>query len=100
MADHRAEVTTQAQYPWQAVIRTIVQVGIPAFLAFAALLPEIVKAILDQFGEQLPEGFRLWMLAVAAGVTGVAAVITRIMALPRAIDFARRYLPWLAPDKQ
>jgi len=100
MADHRADTATQAMFPWQAVIRTVVQVGIPAFLAFAALLPEIVQAILDQFGEQLPEGFRLWMLAVAAGVTGVAAVITRIMALPRAIDFARRYLPWLAPDKQ
>ena len=100
MADHRAEATTQAQFPGRAVIRTIVQVGIPAFLAFAGLLPEIVQAVLDQFGEQLPEGFRLWMLAVAAGLTGVAAVITRIMALPRAIDFARRYLPWLAPDKQ
>jgi hypothetical protein len=100
MADHRAEAATQAQYPWQAVIRTIVQVGIPAFLAFATLLPEIVQAILDQFGAQLPEGFRLWMLGVAAGVTGVAAVITRIMAFPRAIDFARQYLPWLAPDKK
>jgi len=100
MADHRAEVATQAQYPWRAVIRTIVQVGIPAFLAFALLLPELVQAILDQFSEQLPEGFRLWLLGVAALVTGIAAVITRIMALPRAIDFARRYLPWLAPDNQ
>ena len=99
MADHRAEVTTQAQFPWQAVIRTVVQVGIPAFLAFAALLPEIIQAVLDQFGEQLPEGFRLWMLGVAALVTGVAAVLARIMALPRAIDFAHRYIPWLAPDK-
>ena len=100
MADHRPPRTTQAQYPWRAVVRTIVQVGVPAFLAFALLLPEIVQAVLDQFGEQLPEGFRLWLLGVAALVTGVAAVITRIMALPRAIDFARRYLPWLAPDKQ
>lgn len=99
MADHRAEVT-QAAYPWRAVIRTIVEVGIPAFLAFALLVPEIIEAILDQFGEQLPEGVRLWLLGVAALVTGMAAVITRIMALPRAIDFARRYLPWLAPDKQ
>ena len=37
---------------------------------------------------------------VAALITGVAAVITRILALPRAIDFARKYLPWLAPDKK
>lgn len=100
MADHRAETATQAQYPWRAVIRTIVQVGIPAFLAFALLLPEIIEVFLEQFGEQLPEGLRLWLLGVAALVTGVAAVITRIMALPPAIDFARRYLPWLAPDKQ
>lgn len=99
MADHRAELTTQAQFPGRAVIRTIVQVGIPAFLAFALLLPEIIEALLEQFGEQLPEGIRLWLLGLAALVTGVAAVITRIMALPRAIDFAHRYLPWLAPDK-
>lgn len=99
MADHRAETPTQAQHPWRTVIRTIVQVGIPAFLAFALLLPEIIQAILDQFGEQLPPGLRLWLLGVAALVTAVAAVITRIMALPRAIDFAHRYLPWLAPDK-
>ncbi|HEY1158603.1 MAG TPA: hypothetical protein VGE95_20260 [Arthrobacter sp.] len=98
MAEHRAEAT-QAQYPWRAVIRTIVQVGIPAFLAFAGLLPEVVQTIVEQFGEHLPEGFRLWMFAVAAGVTAVAGAITRVMALPRVIDFARKYLPWLSPDK-
>lgn len=100
MADHRAETPTQAQFPGRAVIRTIVQVGIPAFLAFALLLPEIIQAVVDGFGQHLPDGFRLWLLGVAALVTAAAAVITRIMALPRAIDFARRYLPWLAPDKQ
>lgn len=99
MGDHVA-TSTQAAYPWRAVVRTIVEVGIPAFLAFALLVPEIIQAVLDQFGEQLPEGVRLWLLGVAALVTGVAAVITRIMALPRAIDFARKYLPWLAPDKK
>lgn len=100
MGDHTATTTTQAAYPWRAVIRTAVEVGIPAFLAFALLVPEIIQAILDQFGEQLPAGVRVWLLGVAALVTGVAAVITRIMALPRAIDFARKYLPWLAPDKK
>lgn len=99
MGEHVA-TSTQAAYPWRAVVRTIVEVGIPAFLAFALLVPEIIQAILDQFGEQLPDGVRLWLLGVAALVTGVAAVITRIMALPRAIDFARKYLPWLAPDKK
>ena len=97
--DHVA-TSTQAAYPWRAVIRTVVEVGIPAFLALALLVPEIVQVILDQFGEQLPAGARVWLLAVAALNTGVAAVITRILALPRAIDFARKYLPWLAPDKK
>lgn len=99
MADHRAETSTQAAYPWRAVIRTVVEVGIPAFLALALLVPEIIQIILDQFGEQLPAGARLWLLGVAALITGVAAVLTRILALPRAIEFARRFLPWLAPDK-
>ena len=97
--DHVA-TSTQAAYPRRAVIRTVVEVGIPAFLALALLVPEIVQVILDQFGEQLPAGARVWLLAVAALITGVAAVITRILALPRAIDFARKYLPWLAPDKK
>lgn len=90
--------TTQGQHPWRATVRSAVQVGIPAFLAFAWLVPDVVQAILDQFGAALPEEARAVLLGIAALITGVAALITRIMAMPRAVEFARKYLSWLAPD--
>lgn len=99
--DHRAVPTaTQSLHPMRAVIRTVVAVGIPAFLTFAALVPEIVQTILDGLGRDLPEGFRLGMLAVAAGVTTAAGILTRIMAIPGLVEWTRKYLPWLSPDKQ
>lgn len=99
--DHRAVVTaTQSLHPARAVIRTMVAVGIPAFLGLAALVPEIVQTILDGVGKALPDGFRLGLLAVAAVITGVAGVITRIMAIPGLVVWTRKYLPWLSPDKQ
>lgn len=93
-----APPSTQTVHPWRAAARTAVAVGIPAFVAFAALVPELVQILLDQFGEVLPDSARAGLLAVAAIITGLAAVITRIMALPGAVLFARKYLPWLAPD--
>lgn len=65
-------------YVAQRVLRTIVQVGIPAFLAFALVLPQIIEAL----GLPADSRIRLWLLAVAAIVTAVAAALTRIMAIP------------------
>jgi hypothetical protein len=55
-------------YKTQRVLRTIVQVGIPAFLAFALVLPQMIDAL----GLPVDSEVRLWLLAVAAGITGVA----------------------------
>ena len=65
-------------YKAQRVLRTIVQVGIPAFLAFALVLPQLIEAL----GLPADSRVRLWLLAVAAVVTAVAAALTRLMAIP------------------
>lgn len=62
----------------QRVLRTIVQTAIPAFLAFALVLPAIIEAL----GLPVDSELRLWLVGVAAVVTAVAAAITRVMAIP------------------
>ena len=62
----------------QRVMRTIVQVGIPAFLSIALVIPQIIEAA----GLPVDSELRLWLVAVAGGITAVAAAISRIMAIP------------------
>ncbi|ASR80734.1 hypothetical protein SEA_SHADE_29 [Arthrobacter phage Shade] len=90
----------QTIHPWRTTLRTFVQVGIPAFIAFAALVPEVLQLVLDQFGQALPDSVRLALLGIAGLITGVAALLARLMALPKAVEFARKYMPWLAPDSK
>lgn len=62
----------------QRVLRTIVQVGIPAFITFAGVLPVIVNALgLDVDGQVY-----LWLVSAAAVLTAVAGALTRVMAIP------------------
>lgn len=69
---------TTIWYKAQRVLRTLVAVVIPAFLGFAIVLPQIIEAL----GLPVDSELRLWLIAVAAGVSAVAAAITRIMAIP------------------
>jgi len=62
----------------QRVLRTIVQTGVPTFIVFAAVLPQIIDAL----GLPVDNDVRLWLLAVAAGVTAVAGALARVMAVP------------------
>lgn len=74
-------VSTEVQDIWwksQRVLRTIVQTGIPTFIVFAAVLPQIIDAL----GLPVDNDVRLWLLAVAAGVTAVAGALARVMAVP------------------
>lgn len=99
--DHRAEpaVATQAAHPGRASVRTMLAVGIPAFITLLGIVPEIIQEIVDGFGQTLPEGFRLWLLGAAAFITALSGVITRIMALPKVIALTEQVkaLNWLAP---
>ncbi len=72
------KTATEIWYKAQRVLRTLVAVAIPAFLGFAVLLPQLIEAL----GLPADSRLRLWLLAVATGVTAVAAAITRIMAIP------------------
>ncbi|NII42101.1 hypothetical protein E9228_002759 [Curtobacterium flaccumfaciens] len=80
MADH--EKTNISVEPiWfatQRVLRTIVQVGIPAFLTFAGVLPTIIAAL----GLPVDGKVYLWLVSAAAVVTAVAAGLSRVMAIP------------------
>lgn len=60
------------------VVRTLIQVGIPAFLGFALVLPQIISA----FGLPLNSHVYAILVSVAGGVTLVAGAITRIMLIP------------------
>lgn len=70
-------------YKAQRVLRTIVAVGIPAFLTFALVLPQIIDAL----GLPVDSGLYLWLIGAAAIVTAVAGAITRIMAIPAVNDW-------------
>ncbi|MEA9986301.1 hypothetical protein [Subtercola sp. RTI3] len=60
------------------VLRTLVQVGIPAFLAFALVLPQILAVS----GIPVSSELYLWLISVAAGITAVAGGLSRVMAIP------------------
>lgn len=62
----------------QRVLRTLIQVGIPTFLSFNIVLPQIIEAL----GGVLPPEALLWLNGVAAVITAAAAAITRIMLIP------------------
>lgn len=100
MGDHSAELTTQAANPGRAALRTAVQVGIPAFVGLLGILPLIIQAIVDGFGQHLPPSIYLWLTAAATVITAASATLARISAIPGVIAWTRQYLPWLAPDKK
>lgn len=72
------KAATDIWYKGKRVLRTIVQTAIPSFLGFALVLPAIIEAL----GLPADNELRLWLLAVAAGVTAVAGAISRVMAIP------------------
>jgi len=101
MGDHEAvPVTTQARFPWQAAIRTAFQVGIPAFVGLLLILPPIIQTVLDGFGQHLPPALYAWLAGAAVVITAASATLARLAALPGVIEWTRKYLPWLAPDKK
>lgn len=87
---------TQVRRPWRATLRTFVQALIPTILALALVVPEVVKIILDETGEAMPEKFRLVLLGISGAVAAVAAILARVMAIPAVEMLLRRYIPGLS----
>jgi hypothetical protein len=77
-----AVVPSQVARPWRATLRTVLQVGLPAFALLVGVLPEVLAAVLDGMGDTLPDGLRLWLLGAAAAVTALAGTLARIAAIP------------------
>lgn len=99
MGDH-VGISTQAANPWRAAWRTAVQVGIPAFVGLLAVLPLVIQAIVEGFGQHLPPSIYVWLTAVAAVITAASATLARISAIPGVIAWTAKYLPFLAPEKK
>ena len=84
--DHEAApVSTQTAHPWRATIRTV--------FAFLVGLAAAWALIIEAAG--IDPGIEWVSLSVA-----VAAGITRVMALPAVDELIRKFLPFLAPDKE
>jgi hypothetical protein len=83
MAEHSA---TQVAHPWRAVVRTAFQITV----AVAAGMPLLYTAATGGDPAAATGAF--------AVILGVAAAVTRVMALPWVDQFIRRWLPWLAPS--
>ena len=80
----RAELkqATQVAYPGRAVLRTLVQIGIPSFVGLVVVVPLIIQIVLEELGEHMPESLRLWLVGAAAVITAAGLAITRVMAIP------------------
>jgi hypothetical protein len=79
VADHEANIVVDdIWFKSKRVLRTLVQTGIPAFLVFAGVLPQIIAAL----GLPVDSAVYLWLLAAAGVVTAVATGLARVMAIP------------------
>ena len=87
MNRHLTPQTTQQRFPLRAMLRTAVQVGLPAFIVLVGILPAVIQDFLDTVGQHLPEGLRLWLTGAAVVITAVGAFLARLMAYP-AVDRA------------
>lgn len=75
----------------ERIVRTIAQVGIPAFVALVWVLPDVIAVLDEDLGEHLPPAFRVWMVGLAATITAIAGVLVKVMALPRVNDWLSRW---------
>lgn len=89
---------TQVQHPARAVARTIVA----AVFGLLVLSPAITPGLVDWAHENagiLPEWVTPVVVGVNAAVVAVAALVTRVLAVPGVDDWIQRYLPFLAASK-
>lgn len=69
------------------VARTAVQVGIPSFLALAGAVPVVLQ---DAAQIDLSPTVRVALVGAAGLITGAAATLTRIMAIPAVNELLER----------
>ena len=76
--------STQIARPWRTTVRSVFQ----GLVAFAAVAPMIYAAAFAH-DPALATGW-------AATGLGVAAAVTRIMAMPQVDEFLKKFIPFLA----
>lgn len=70
----------------QRVIRTVFQVVVSS-LAVWAVVSAAAPQVLEELAKVLPGSWIVWLTGVIAGITVVAGVLTRIMAIPAVNKF-------------
>lgn len=80
---------TQVRYPWRAAVRT----ALAALVGLSLVLPVawgIVNDELARAGWVVTEPVAAVVVAVIAGVSAAAGIVTRIMAIPQVSDLLTR----------
>lgn len=87
---------TQVKHPGRALVRTLIQVVIPAIITLGLIVPLIVDIILEE--ATLPDGMVSVLVSTAGVITALSLILTRIMAIPQVEAFLERVkgLSWMA----
>lgn len=91
--------TTQELNPGRAVGRTL----LAALVAFFPLVNGVLLAVQDwltQNTEILPAALYTWANGVLIAGLALAALVTRVLAVPGVNDWLRKHLRILAPDNK
>lgn len=70
---------TQIVFPWRAAVRTAAQ----SFLAFAGLVAVALPIVIPFLKDYLPDTWIAALIGAGVFVSGLAAALARIMALPQ-----------------
>ncbi|RRJ85891.1 hypothetical protein EG850_10910 [Gulosibacter macacae] len=95
MAAWEPQASTQARFPWQAAIRTAIQVLLSALAVLAVAIPLAIEHLGAVIGPEVVA----WLAGALTVVTAVSTFLARLMAASPVIEFTARFLPWLAPTK-
>lgn len=99
MADHLAPVSTQERNPRSAVLRTVLAVSVAAFPLLNGVLLAVIEA-LKPYEAFVPSWVFLGLNGVLLAATVLAAVVTRVLAVPGVNEWLRKYklLRWFTPQ--
>lgn len=92
MGKHEAAaVPSQVANPWRAVVRTVLEVLVPAVLLVLFAGPAILEILAEELGAVFPPGFIAWLLGAAAVLSALAGAVTRIAALPAVNEWLGKF---------
>lgn len=96
MADHLA---TQERNPRSAVLRTVLAAAVALFPLLNGILAAAIDA-LRPYEVHLPPWVFLALNGTLVAATALAALVTRVLAVPGVNDWLRKYrvLRWFTPE--